>query len=159
MNKHKSKASEAYLAKLRDPRWQRKRLEIMNRDGFSCQSCFDTESTLSVHHRFYDRGKDPWEYPDEALVTLCQECHEIDHQYENAPADLIRSLRFAGFLNSDINDLWAGFANIQATKSHDVQASILCYALSTRSVMEMMEKAYFDHLAALSERVQEAKNG
>ena len=29
----KRKASEAYLVKLRDPRWQRRRLEIMQRDA------------------------------------------------------------------------------------------------------------------------------
>lgn len=65
-----------YSDKLRDPRWQKKRLEILNRDAFTCVFCESTEKELHVHHRRYERGKDPWEYPDQALVTLCKDCHE-----------------------------------------------------------------------------------
>lgn len=42
-----------YIEKLRDPRWQKKRLQILERDGFACQSCYDTETTLHVHHCTY----------------------------------------------------------------------------------------------------------
>lgn len=65
-----------YWEKLRDPRWQRKRLEVMERDGFACRSCGDSESTLNVHHGYYVKGREPWEYRDETLWTLCEECHE-----------------------------------------------------------------------------------
>jgi len=67
-----------YAAKLRDPRWQKKRLEILQRDEWTCQACFDNESTLAVHHRIYLPGKDPWEYPDDLLVTLCETCHSLE---------------------------------------------------------------------------------
>lgn len=66
----------SYREKLLDPRWQKKRLEILSRDGFTCQICGDTETTLHVHHKFYNNGADPWEYPDGALVTVCADCHE-----------------------------------------------------------------------------------
>lgn len=65
-----------YSEKLRDPRWQRKRLEIMNRDDFRCQACRSKDKTLNVHHRFYQRGNDPWDYENEMLVTLCDVCHK-----------------------------------------------------------------------------------
>ena len=68
-----------YSEKLRDPRWQRKRLEIMRRDDFECRLCADKESTLHVHHLRYERSADPWDYPDTSLVTLCEECHEELH--------------------------------------------------------------------------------
>lgn len=74
-----------YWQLLQDPRWQKKRLEIFERDEFRCQFCGDKESTLTVHHRFYIKGRSPWEYPDWALVTLCNECHDQDHS-EN-PSD------------------------------------------------------------------------
>lgn len=64
-----------YAEKLRDPRWQRKRLEIFERDKFSCRFCADTESPLHVHHRRYDRLKDPWDYPNDNFLTLCETCH------------------------------------------------------------------------------------
>ncbi len=68
-----------YSEKRRDPRWQRKRLEIMGRDDFTCQQCGSTTSTLNVHHRYYEPGRDPWDYPNGALITLCEDCHGGEH--------------------------------------------------------------------------------
>jgi hypothetical protein len=65
-----------YSKKLEDPRWQRKRLEILNRDGFQCQICDDTSTQLHIHHRFYISGREPWDYAGFAYVTVCKTCHE-----------------------------------------------------------------------------------
>ncbi len=65
-----------YWEKLRDPRWQKKRLEIMERDDFTCVHCQDNASTLNVHHGFYTKDTEPWDYPDESLRTLCEDCHK-----------------------------------------------------------------------------------
>ena len=67
-----------YQQKLRDPRWQKKRLEILERDEWTCQCCHATDKTLAVHHRIYVRGAEPWEVPDTALETLCEECHTAE---------------------------------------------------------------------------------
>lgn len=64
-----------YAEKLRSPKWQKRRLEIMERDRFSCQICSDTETTLNVHHLIYRQNADPWEYGDDELITLCEPCH------------------------------------------------------------------------------------
>jgi hypothetical protein len=71
----------AWAAKYKDARWQKKRLEIMNRDGWACVSCgAEGEGvTLNVHHAYYESGKAPWEYPDDVLNTLCEKCHERIH--------------------------------------------------------------------------------
>jgi 5-methylcytosine-specific restriction endonuclease McrA len=66
---------KTYSEKLRDPRWQRKRLEIMQRDDFTCTQCGDSKSTLNVHHWKYNG--DPWEADDYDLSTVCEACHEI----------------------------------------------------------------------------------
>jgi 5-methylcytosine-specific restriction endonuclease McrA len=130
MNKSK------YSEKLRDPRWQKKRLEIFQRDNFICQNCktnaskFDfvnssiyskkhyqyllrsddyfyegecmykeyeeplqseiengeekeqfTAFNFHIHHKYYVANREPWEYPDDALITLCSYCHEWIHTY------------------------------------------------------------------------------
>ena len=64
-----------YLEKLKDPRWQKRRLEIFERDKFTCTQCFDSETTLHVHHIVYVKGYDPWDYEDDRLLTLCEKCH------------------------------------------------------------------------------------
>jgi hypothetical protein len=69
-----------YSEKLKDPRWQRKRLEILNRDGFKCLDCGDNRKTLHVHHKSYASGRDPWSYPDDNFITLCIDCHSQAHK-------------------------------------------------------------------------------
>jgi hypothetical protein len=64
-----------YAELLKDPRWQRKRLEILERDGFSCLRCGSDTKTLHVHHRIYRKGVKPWEYEDAIYDTLCEDCH------------------------------------------------------------------------------------
>ena len=69
----------AYENKLKDPRWQRKRLEILDRDDWACTGCGDESNTLHVHHKRYTKGSEPWEYEGEDLTTLCEECHDYAH--------------------------------------------------------------------------------
>jgi len=65
----------SYKDQLRKPEWQKKRLEIMQRDNFTCQICLDTQETLQVHHKSYDNDKKAWEYGNDRLITLCETCH------------------------------------------------------------------------------------
>lgn len=62
-----------YSTKLKSPKWQKKRLEVFNRDNFSCRTCGDTETELHVHHLKYTG--EPWDAPLEDLQTLCKDCH------------------------------------------------------------------------------------
>jgi hypothetical protein len=71
---------ETYFEQLKTPAWQKKRLEVLQRDGFQCQNCGDKESELNVHHIFYDPELKAWEYPDQAYMTLCKNCHEKWHE-------------------------------------------------------------------------------
>ncbi len=66
----------SYSDLLKDPRWQRKRLEAMEADGFSCQMCSAKDKTLHVHHKWYLKDMAPWDYVGDQLATLCEDCHE-----------------------------------------------------------------------------------
>jgi len=67
--------AKSYQEKLRDPRWQKKRLEVLNHFDFTCCLCGSKEKTLNVHHGYYERGMEPWEYASNTLWSLCEECH------------------------------------------------------------------------------------
>lgn len=40
---------------------------------------------LHVHHTYYQDGKEPWQYPDDSLCTLCWDCHELLHRNKEVP--------------------------------------------------------------------------
>lgn len=62
------------------PEWQRKRLEVMQVAQFECEFCGSSTKTLNVHHKVYIKGHKPWEYTNEQLECLCEECHERTHR-------------------------------------------------------------------------------
>lgn len=68
-----------YSKKLKHPKWQKKRLEVFERDEFRCQLCWNNETELHVHHKYYKKGKEPWQYHLKAYLTLCKKCHEKIH--------------------------------------------------------------------------------
>jgi hypothetical protein len=65
-----------YADKLKDPKWQKRRLEIFERDNWMCRLCKDDKQSLVVHHLCYFPKIEPWEYEDKYLLTLCEPCHE-----------------------------------------------------------------------------------
>lgn len=92
-----------YQKKLLDPRWQKKRLRILERDDFTCQRCYDPENTLHVHHFLYIYGNEPWEIDDEFLITLCERCHSEEREYySKRESFLLESLKKKRFLSSHV---------------------------------------------------------
>lgn len=47
----------------------------MQAANFCCENCSSSTATLNVHHGYYRRGAMPWEYEDDVLHCLCEDCH------------------------------------------------------------------------------------
>jgi len=104
----------SYAEKLKDPRWQKKRLETMKRDDFTCLECQDTETTLNVHHLYYEKNKDPWDYPLSSLMTLCEECHKSQREFEEEIKKLnFNSFKRCGFSSSIIVQILPTFHDLK----------------------------------------------
>lgn len=87
--------TDTYRDKLRDPRWQKKRLEIFQRDAWTCQACGDKETELQVHHLAY--SGEPWEAQNDMLRTLCAPCHKLVTEINrDAEHDLIQAFHAIG---------------------------------------------------------------
>lgn len=87
-----------YAEKLKDPRWQKKRLEILEAAAFACEDCGNKDKELQVHHAIYVKGREPWEYNQNSLMCLCVDCHvkrgEIEAYIKQCAAGI---LRFSSF--------------------------------------------------------------
>ena len=80
-------------SKLKDFWWMRKSLtatEELKLNPFDFIHRFDPIASdkpykLEVHHKYYIIDNLPWDYPDDALVTLCNWCHSAVHETERIP--------------------------------------------------------------------------
>lgn len=65
-------------------------LEILDRDNRKCRNCGSGQN-LEVHHRQYHRDnktglkREPWDYDNKFLITICHGCHEIGHEQYKIP--------------------------------------------------------------------------
>lgn len=137
-----------YSKKLLDPRWQKKRLEILSRDEFKCQSCGDETNTLHVHHRMYIQGREPWEYDDKQLITLCWVCHEEETEaLQTMKDDLMTSFQNAGFLAKHLGPIVTSIIDLD-TSIHlpEVIASAIGYAFSQPGSTQRFLSEYFEYL-------------
>jgi hypothetical protein len=95
-----------YVELLKDPRWQKKRLKILERDNWKCVHCEGENVTLHIHHLHYSHNTDPWEYEDVSLVTLCEACHQAERECKSIVEDeLLSLLALGGFLSENIDVL------------------------------------------------------
>lgn len=137
------KKRSAYATKLLDPRWQKKRLEILNRDEWACRICFDSKSTLHVHHRRYEYGKEPWDYPDEWLVTLCADCHEAEGPLMREMLESISRDLALKFFASDVLNIAAGINAMRLQHIPEVVSVALEWAFKDADMQKQIIDCYF----------------
>ena len=140
-----------YSEKLKDPRWQKKRLEIFERDEWFCRKCGDDKATLAVHHLFYRPNTDPWDYPNEDLLTLCEECHS--EEYEGRPEAervLLNELKSDRYFHADIINIAYIFAMINKINPpfpNEVIVDVLSWAITGDEIgIKNLCEQYFEHL-------------
>lgn len=134
--------STKYSEKLRDPRWQKKRLEVFQRDEFICQICLDSESTLNIHHKRYIPGKEPWDYDLNDLVTLCEICHGSEKEArEEAESILLEQLRMK-FFSSEIDQLGQSIYRMPLLHLPGVVMTAICWNIINNQ-QELIDK-YFE---------------
>jgi hypothetical protein len=113
-----------YSEKLKDPRWQKKRLEILERDEFTCRDCGSKDKTLHVHHCHYERG-DPWNAHDGLLMTLCEGCHKLRGELEDVAKILLGHLLARLPNNSDEHDLLGFIESLERAVRDDYSPIVM----------------------------------
>lgn len=118
-----------YAAKLRDPRWQRRRLAVFARDDWTCRFCGETRHTLHVHHLAYESGREPWEYPLESLLTVCEPCHELERRRDRLERQLVRAIRLAGLNALAVDRLAELFAGAELALAYPDARRAFCSSI------------------------------
>lgn len=94
--------AKTYAEKLKDPRWQKKRLQVLERDGWRCLRCDDDKSTLHVHHKTYKGQTEPWDYSLNNFLTLCENCHTAEQYRDVLEKSFLKNVKAAGFSPDDL---------------------------------------------------------
>lgn len=87
---------------LKLPQWRSYSDRIKKRDNNTCQDCGTTEN-LQVHHiRYIYDGRQPWQYPEEYVITLCDNCHFNWHQGLKSLNGTINEMLLSGIFPNEI---------------------------------------------------------
>lgn len=161
--KPKTEAARIYAEKLKDPRWKAKREEILRRDNYTCRGCGakdpdppepeedgyvpeDLDSPepiiLEVHHKWYEWGKDPWDYPGSCLITLCDMCHDTETAYQKGALENLTQVVRTRFLSRDINILACALEQVQAPFGKKGLARLISWILTTPEVFGILQDVY-----------------
>lgn len=127
----------SYAEKLKDPRWQKKRLEILDRDEWTCKICKHKEITLHVHHKIYSKGN-PWDIDSDCLVTLCEDCHESEQSSMKESIKEFTSIVKSAFFSKQIDDLTMGFLEASKRLSSDQLTKVLFRILYNKDLLEKL---------------------
>ena len=146
-----------YSEKLKDPRWQKKRLEILERDGWACQICGDSENPLHVHHRIYIKGNAPWDYDADSLVTLCEVCHEYETHDMDKAADLISEAFKKKFFAGDLLQISLAVDSMELLHMSDVVASAISDIFKYQNLQKLVIDLYFHRLNVAAKAVEYAE--
>ena len=146
------KPKTSYWEKLKDPRWQKKRLLMLERSEWTCEVCGDSENTLNVYHKQYLKGREPWEYEEGQLIVLCEDCHSFQHE----EPDLLNYITSFAPLDGPFNRRELAFV-IAAILGVDIEIKEN-YERSLFSLGENLVTQYWENLEKLSSRKKALKN-
>jgi len=137
---------KTYSEKLKDPRWQKKRLKILERDEFSCRICGNKKSTLHIHHISYNEN--PWETNDKLLITLCEDCHKKEEiELKLWINKLIKILKNNGFISLSFANLCDVFNNKdRGWTFYEPSFDIISMVINDDKIWNKMYKLYWNRL-------------
>lgn len=148
-----------YLEQYKNPKWQKLRLKILERDKWCCQRCYDDESQLQVHHRRYIYGRKIWEYDKCDLVTLCNECHAEEKIFMKEGMEKFITILKRNLFSIHINDLHCSLGWLFHENLHhaDIFISALSWVIENK-LEENIIIPYHEHCRINAEKTR-SKDG
>lgn len=138
----------SYGEKLKNPKWQKKRLEILKRDKFACKLCGDTKTQLHIHHIEYDNSCEPWECKNDILVTLCEDCHsEIESMKIWAKGTEFKDIRIAKIAGDGVGyAMFIQAKEIKLLNVYDNNKTRFCFqAISDEGIKGLQKFLKFEY--------------
>lgn len=84
---------DEFYSQYQSEEWSERSRHIMIRDHFTCQICGLKNVKLNVHHLYYPKDGNILNVPDNALITVCEDCHNKLHEQRKLIYPTIQLLR------------------------------------------------------------------
>jgi hypothetical protein len=115
MEHHGPRSADA--DKLRDPRWQRLRLGVMQRDGWRCKLCWDKAST-------------------------CERCHQGETRARpEAERQLLLTIRMAGLYASEVHKIANALSRLRTRSGLDARLASYVIVTAIKHLLSRREAA------------------
>lgn len=125
--------AKSYRSQYLDPRWQKKRLEVMQERHFTCEICYAKDQTLNVHHKQYISNKDVWDYENCQLSVICQDCHKQLHEQPDFINEVISRIPQEPGFRSDAAFILAGYFGMDVNNLIKSSNDKLAYRIGEQS--------------------------
>jgi hypothetical protein len=150
-----------YSELLKDPRWQKRRLEVLDRDKFECQLCLDSLRTLHIHHKTYNKNGAPWDVPSSELITYCEECHRLVEFIKTKRKEVDEFLYKGIDLNSGFYIGWRRNPVVAFINTHPVHRGLTVFIMegSTRKYSEVPLTISVSRLNSIHNAIKRLSDG
>lgn len=72
-----------YRDQLKSPEWKQFSRRMREEKGGFCHACKMAHKVMHVHHKAYEKGREPWAYKSHEVTLLCEDCHKMMHELLN----------------------------------------------------------------------------
>jgi hypothetical protein len=97
---------------------------------------------LEVHHCYYD-GKEPWDYEESSLVTLCRTCHRYEtNNLDKSKKALLGSLSRKGWKADMFLDLAYAVESLHIARNDKDGFSAFVWAIQKPEMIKTIVEQY-----------------
>ena len=137
-------SKDAFSDQYKHPKWQKKRLEMLDAASFQCSNCGEQDSQLHVHHKTYIKGRKIWDYKPSQLAVLCEKCHASEHAAKDVFNEILSTQSYAlsaamlaGFTQTELigNDV---HKKCQVLDAHTYAAAFIAYLIKDNLTLKEM---------------------
>jgi hypothetical protein len=137
------------LQKFEDKKqWQLLQMKICQRDNWACVNCGQSDCYLHIHFKNVESGKKPWEYPEDALVSLCEDCLAEERKLLGTALNSLSEAARSKFLASQIHDIACSMSLMKLPADPETISAAISLWLKTPKLIEFMINIYNRKLEA-----------
>ena len=106
-----------------------------------------------MHHRLYLHDTEPWDYPNDLLITFCEDCHELEAMNMASVEKDILAILKTKFLAEGIHEIRVGLHQLELLNDEATVGAVYGWALSDTGIQRELTTRYYQYIEELTRKV------